>query len=80
MKTKKAIGRKPVQGLPKVSQLRVQRILATTDFSKESLVGVKKATALAEKLQASVTLLHVIEPPSRLAGLESFSWPGTKRE
>ncbi len=72
MKTKKATVRKSVQGWSKVSPLCVQRILATTDFSKESLAGVKIATALAEKLKAGVTLLHVIESPSRLAGLESL--------
>lgn len=72
MKTKKATGRKPVQGWSKVSPLRVKSILATTDFSKESLAGVKIAAALAEKLKAGVTLLHVVEPPARLAGLESL--------
>jgi len=72
MKKKKATARKPSPGAPIVAQLSVNRILATTDFSKESLVGVTKALALADKINAAVTLLHVIEPPSRLAGLESL--------
>ncbi len=49
----------------------LQKILATTDFSNESQAGVRYAVALAEKLKASVTLLHVIEPPSRMSGMES---------
>ncbi len=72
MKKKKANARKPAPGVTIASQLKVNRVLATTDFSKESLVGVKKALALAEKINAAVMLLHVIEPPSRLAGLESL--------
>jgi nucleotide-binding universal stress UspA family protein len=72
MKKKKATARKPAPGAPIVAQLIVNRILATTDFSKDSLVGVRKALALADKINAAVTLLHVIEPPSRLAGLESL--------
>ncbi len=72
MKTKKATIRKPLQGLPKVMSLSIKSILATTDFSKESLAGLETATALAEKLKAGVTLLHVVEPPARLAGLESL--------
>ncbi len=49
----------------------LQKNLAATDFSKESQAGVCYALALAEELKASVSLLHVIEPPSRLSGLES---------
>ena len=49
----------------------ILKILATTDFSDESRSGVRYAVALAEKLGAAVALLHVIEPPSRIAGMEA---------
>ena len=41
----------------------IQTILATTDFSDESRAGVRFAVALAGKLNATVALLHVVEPP-----------------
>jgi len=47
------------------------RVLATTDFSDASQSGVRYAVAFAQKLGAAVALLHVIEPPSRLAGMEA---------
>ena len=50
----------------------IQTILATTDFSDESRSGVRYAVALAEKMHASVALLHIIEQPSRLSGEESI--------
>jgi len=49
----------------------IQAILATTDFSDESGSGVRYAVALGKKLNATVGLLHVIEPPSRMSGVES---------
>ena len=56
-----------------VSRVRTKfrEILATTDFSDESLAGVRYAVALAEKLGATVALLHVIEPPSQMTGMEA---------
>ena len=51
----------------------IREILATTDFSDESRAGVRYAVALAEKLNAAVALLHVVEPPSRLAGMEAVA-------
>jgi nucleotide-binding universal stress UspA family protein len=50
---------------------KVAKILATTDFSDESQAGVRYAVALAEKLNATVSLLHVVEQPSYLSGMES---------
>jgi nucleotide-binding universal stress UspA family protein len=49
----------------------IQKILAATDFSNESRAGVRYAVALAAKLKATVELLHVIEPVSRLSGMEA---------
>jgi nucleotide-binding universal stress UspA family protein len=51
----------------------IVKILATTDFSDESRSGVRYAVALAEKLGAAVALLHVIEPPSRMAGMAAVA-------
>ena len=59
------------QSAATTSQVNVQTILATTDFSKTSHAGVRYAVGLAEKLNATVALLHVIEPLSRLSGVES---------
>lgn len=56
------------------TEARVRRILATTDFSSGSLAGVRYAVTLAEKLGASVELLHVIESRPRLAGTEAVEW------
>jgi nucleotide-binding universal stress UspA family protein len=43
---------------------RIQKILATTDLSNESLAGVRYAAALAEKVGAAAALLHVVEVPT----------------
>ncbi len=50
---------------------KFKTVLATTDFSEESQSGVRYAVAFAQKLGATVALLHVIELPSRLAGMEA---------
>jgi nucleotide-binding universal stress UspA family protein len=50
---------------------KIRKILATTDFSDESRAGVRYAVAVAEKLNVAVALLHVIEPHSRMSGVES---------
>jgi len=49
----------------------LQTILATTDFSDESRAGVRYAVALAEKLNAGVALLHVVEPRSWMDQFEA---------
>lgn len=53
------------------ARVNIQNILATTDFSEASRAGARYAVALGKKLNAAVALLHVIEPPSRLSGVES---------
>ncbi len=50
---------------------KIRRILAPTDFSGQSLAGVRYANMLRLKFNSSLTLLHVIEPTSRMAGMES---------
>ncbi|HWH68903.1 MAG TPA: universal stress protein, partial [Candidatus Sulfotelmatobacter sp.] len=56
-------------GLP-TRQPAIHNILATTDFSHEALAGVRYGVALARKLGTTLTLLHVAEPPSWMAGME----------
>ena len=64
------------------SSAAFRNILATTDLSKESIVGVRYAALLAKKLNAAVALLHVVEFPSTDArnanhhaiGSESGNW------
>ena len=51
---------------------KVQRILAPTDFSGQSLEGVRYAKNLRLKFGSSLVLLHVIEPIPLMAGGESF--------
>jgi universal stress protein A len=67
--------KKPGTAKPKIAApavpSNIRKILATTDFSDESRVGVRYALALAEKLNATVALLHVIESPPRMSGVES---------
>jgi nucleotide-binding universal stress UspA family protein len=61
--------------VPAVSaKIQLKTILATTDFSDASRAGVRYAVALGGKLGADVTLLHVIEPPSRMAGMEAVAF------
>ena len=74
MKLSKKSGKaRPKGSVPRVNS-RIRKILATTDLSDESLAGVRYAVALAEKLSAAVALLHAIEPPSRMAGMEAVAF------
>ena len=41
----------------------VKRIVAPTDFSEPSLEGLRNAIELAEKFDAELIILYVIEPP-----------------
>ena len=62
------------------TNIRLKSILATTDFSDASRAGVRYAVALAEKLGAAVALAHVVEPPSRMAGMEGVVLARTDSE
>lgn len=66
-------------GVP-AAQPSIQNILATTDFSHESLAGVRYGVGLARKLGSALTLLHVAEPPSWMAGMEvtPLAWDEAK--
>ncbi len=44
------------------SEFDIKNILVTTDFSNNSQVAFPKAIALAKKFDASILLLHVIQP------------------
>ena len=66
--------KRPGQARPKTAapavaaDIHLQTLLVTTDFSDASLAGVRCATALARELGLDATLLHVIEPTTRLGG------------
>jgi universal stress protein A len=49
----------------------IKRILVSTDFSKESLKGVRYAAAMAQKFGATIELVFVVETASLVAGLDS---------
>ena len=67
--------------VPAVSaKIQLNTILATTDFSDASRAGVRYAVALGGKLGADVTLLHVVDPPSRMAGMEAVALARTDLE
>ncbi|HEY9175486.1 MAG TPA: universal stress protein [Verrucomicrobiae bacterium] len=58
------------------ARLIIRKILATTDLSNESIVGVRYAAALAEKVGAAVALLHVVElpPPPPMPGMRAATY------
>ena len=60
------------------SQLKI--ILAATDFSDKSLAGVRYGVELATQFGAALTLLHVVEPSARLAGMEVVALARTDEE
>ena len=62
------------------AKVQIKTILATTDFSAESLAGVRYAVALGGKIGASVTLLHVVKPASSLSGMEAVVLARTDSE
>ncbi len=70
-KTKKTSPKTQSQSANSTPPPRIQTILATTDLSDESRSGVRYAVALAERLHASVTLLHVIDQPFHQSGVKS---------
>jgi len=51
---------------------KIQKILAPTDFSGQSLAGLRYAMNLRLKFGSALTLLHVIEPTPPMAGIESL--------
>ena len=62
------------------ANIQLKTLLATTDFSDAARAGVRYAVTLAEQLGATVSLLHVIEPPSRMAGMEAVTLARTDLE
>jgi nucleotide-binding universal stress UspA family protein len=53
------------------TQMKLQRILVPTDFSRESAKAVRYAVSMARQFDASITLVHVVEPsygPADLGG------------
>lgn len=75
MKLSKKSGTARPAGSSPGTRPKIQRILATTDLSNESLVGVRYAVALAEKVGAAVALLHVVQfpTPTPMPGMRSMT-------
>ena len=57
-----------------IERLKPQTILAPTDFSGQSLVGVRYAMNLRLKFDSSLILLHVVEPTPPMGGMESVGF------
>jgi len=51
--------------------LRLKRIVCATDFSKSSARALDYAITIARWVHASVTVLHVLPPASRVRGVET---------
>jgi universal stress protein A len=59
------------------SKLRLNRILAPTDFSSRSAAAIDYAMQLGRSLGAQVTLLHLVPEPSldyTMGGMPSEKW------
>jgi len=56
-----------------IERLKPQTILAPTDFSGQSMAGVRYAMNLRLKFDSSLILLHVVEPTPPMGGLESVA-------
>ena len=72
IKSVKASGTARRKSVTPARSPKIQKILATTDFSGLSLAGVRYAMNLRLKFGSSLTLLHVIEPTPPMAGIESL--------
>jgi nucleotide-binding universal stress UspA family protein len=57
--------------------MTVQHVLVPLDFSTYAEQALDYAIALAKKLPARVTLLHVIQPPA-VVNVEGGIWPSSK--
>lgn len=57
----------------KLPAIRLQRILAPTDFSESAQTGVRLANWLAERFAASIVLTHVVESPARVSRIAPFT-------
>ncbi len=55
----------------------VHHVLVPIDFSSYAELALDYAIALARKLQARITLLHVIQPLPLVAGADTGIWPTT---
>lgn len=56
----------------KLPVVRFKKLLAPVDFSMFSIAGVRYAVSLADKLGATVSLIHVVEPAPIFGGEESL--------
>jgi nucleotide-binding universal stress UspA family protein len=54
---------------------RLEKILVPTDFSEPSVAAVKYACDLADRLHASVSILHAVEDPIQLGTYSEYYTP-----
>jgi len=59
-----------LKGWRSVPQVKIKKILGTTDFSELSMEAVEYAVALANEFEASLSLIHVVQPSPSVSGLE----------
>ena len=57
----------------KLPAIRLQRILAPTDFSESARAGVRLANSLAERFAASILLTHVVESPVHISRVKPLT-------
>lgn len=68
-----------VAALPELSRLRVRTILAPFDFSDVSAELLRRLITLAEKSNATVHVLHVVEPSGGMVATEGTPiYPGAR--
>jgi nucleotide-binding universal stress UspA family protein len=60
------------QAPPDDSVFRLKNILVPTDFSTESNKALRYGIAFAQKFDAVLSLIHVVEPPPVFGGFESI--------
>jgi nucleotide-binding universal stress UspA family protein len=56
-------------------RLRLKNILVPTDFSETSVEALEYASAFAQRFEATLWLIHIVEPAPSFAGAEGVSFP-----
>jgi universal stress protein A len=59
---KPSLVKKPKSETPEIARPKFERILVAVDFSEESRSALACAAEMASKFDASLTLVHVVEP------------------
>ena len=73
IKTSKKSGKTRRKIVMPTMRPKFQKILAPTDFSEQSVAGVRYAMNLRLKLGSALILFHVVEPTPPMGGMESVA-------